>query len=338
MKIRGLSFFIVLFSALLLVGCGSTEKADSDADKAAGKETKEDKSADEKLGDYTVHLGGTVTEDGDVFVIEGESNLLPGARVVGEIWLEDDEREPFANSTEIVQDDGSFQMEIDHHEYGEAEIIVKFDLNGVQDDEIKRHYGEKGQKLEGPFIYRHKEFDGIFQKAEARIDYDPGEKTELVFKAPDWNEIPDDYGDPRVWIEIDEITEDGEFFYISGRSNILEGSELKVEYRYNRDKTQVMPDGSFTFKFDYEYLEDRDIVITFDPAGFQWNEIEEAYGKNGQKLVGDLVQQNRYNQDKQFVEKRIPWDEEERERDKAKEKENDKDGKDDEEDEKEDEE
>src|SRR5699024_7305608 len=101
---------------------------------------------------------------------------------------------------------------------------------------------------------------------------------------------------------------DGEFFYIHGRSNILEGSEIKVDYKYNRGKTQVKPDGSFDFKFDYEYLEDQDIVITFEPSALQWNEIEEAYGATGQKLVGNLVVSDKFNSEKQYIEKRIPWD------------------------------
>lgn len=305
------TLFIVLLSAVLLAGCGMLGKeAGGDPAKSEDKKKKEEKGKSAELGDYEVELGGTVTEEGDVFIIDGTTNLLPGSRIVGEVWVDDEENEPLANSTEIVGEDGSFNMEVDHHKYGEAEIIIKFDLDGVQDDEIMRHYGERGQKLEGPFIYKHKEYDGIFKKAEARIAYSPDDDTELVFEAPEWNEIPSDYGDPRVWIEIDEITEDGEFFYISGRSNILEGSDIRVEYKYNRDETKVLPDGSFHFKFDYEYLEDRDIVITFNPSRFQWNEIEEAYGKNGQKLVGELVEQNRHNKDKQFVEKRIPWDEE----------------------------
>ena len=94
-----------------------------------------------------------------------------------------------------------------------------------------------------------------------------------------------------------------------GRSNILEGSELRVSYGlWNSDKTQVNPDGTFDFKIDYEYLEDKEFVIKFEPYGLQWNEIEEAYGKNGQKLVGNLVATQKSNTDKQFIEMRVPWD------------------------------
>ncbi|MGM8365958.1 hypothetical protein ACLIBG_10835 [Virgibacillus sp. W0181] len=304
----------MIFIVMLLGACGQNEDEKTNEGEAneAAAEAEEEPVTEEKeaeLGDYEVQLDGEVTEQDNTFVIEGKSNLLPGSRLVGEVVVvTEGEKEVFSDTTELVQEDGSFHMELEHHEYGEAEIIVRFDFNTVQDDEIKRHYGEKGQKLEGPFIYKHEEYEGILKKAEAKIDYVPGETTNLAIQAPDWYDLPDDYGDPRIWIEVEELTEDGEFFYLHGRSNIMEGSEIKVEYRYNKDKTQVKPDGSFDFKFDYEYLEDKDIVITFEPYGYQWNEIEEAYGKKGQKLVGDLVVNNKYSTDKQFIEKRIPWD------------------------------
>ena len=148
----------------------------------------------------------------------------------------------------------------------------------------------------------------ILKKAEAKIQYVPNETNDLTIQAPQWEELPDDYGDPRVWIEIDELTEDGEFFYMHGRSNILEGSEINVAYRHNKDKTQIKPDGTFDFKIDYEYLEDTEFVIEFKPSNYQWNEIEEAYGKKGQKLVGNLVTTSRFSTDVQYVEKRIPWE------------------------------
>ncbi len=303
-----------LLLGFLLVGCGSASNEKVDGEGVAEEETEEKGAAkgEEKpkknkgdLGDYDVYFEGDITETEDLFIIEGKSNLLPGSRLNGQVWV--GEEELFADTTELVDEDGSFYMEIDHHQYGEAEIVVQFQFDGVQDDEIKRHYGEKGQKLEGPFIFKHKEQGDILKKAEVRISYNPDEESELVLKAPEWNELPDDYGDPRIWIEVDEITEDGEFFYIHARSNILEGSELRASYGNNRDKTQVKPDGSFEFKIDYEYLEDKDFVIEFEPSNYQWNEIEEAYGKKGQKLVGDLVQTNPYNNN-QYIEKTIPWD------------------------------
>ena len=117
-------------------------------------------------------------------MIEGSSNLIPGSRVVGELWVSEDEL--YADTTELVDKDGSYTMELDHHQYGEAKFVVRFDFESNQDDPIKRHYGEKGQKLEGPFIYKHKALGDIYKKAEASLLYSPDEESELVFNAPDW--------------------------------------------------------------------------------------------------------------------------------------------------------
>lgn len=284
----------LLVLAFLLTGCGNGENKAAPADAEA-------KSKD-KSGDYTIQLGGEVIEQEDKFVIEGTSNLIPGARVVGELWVSEDEL--FADTTELVQEDGSFHMELDHHQYGEAEFIVRFDFESNQDDPVKRHYGEHGQKLEGPFIYKHEVFGDILKKAEVSVMYDPNKESELTFKQPKWEKLPEDYGDPRIWIEVDEITEDGEFYYLHGKSNILEGAQIRGSFGNNSDKTQIKPDGTFDLKIDYKYLEDKDFVIEFDPL-YQWNEIEEAYGSKGQKLVGDLVVTNQYSNN-QSIEKTIP--------------------------------
>lgn len=311
MKRKLTLFFSALCVLLLLVGCGSKgeEGKESKGEAAASTEKKDTKENKEKvkLGDYEVSFEGKVTEEDDKFIIEGKSNLLPGARLVGEVLVDEGE-EVFSDTTELVEEDGTFYMELAHHQYGDAEIIVRFDFDSVQEDEIKRHYGEKGQKLVGPFIYKHHDLWNLFKKAEIRIPYVANETNELAIKAPNWEELPEDYGDPRVWMDVDEITEDGEFFYLHGKSNLLEGSVIKVEYGHNRDKTAVNPDGTFDFKVDYEYLEDKDFVIEFWPDGLQWNEIEEAYGKKGQKLVGNLAKTNKFNTDVQYVEKVIPWD------------------------------
>ncbi|MFA9455231.1 hypothetical protein ACERJO_00485 [Halalkalibacter sp. AB-rgal2] len=320
---KWLGSLLVAFLLVLVTACG-TDTSETEGDAGKGEEdvaTNEEDDAVENedsesespeqttLGDYVIDFSGRVIEEGQTFIIEGQSNLIPGSRLIGEVLVDEGET-IYSDSTELVQEDGSFYIELDHHQYGEAEIIVRMDFDSVQEDHVIRHYGDRGQNLDGPFIYRHSVSRTIYQKAEAKVAYDPQGNNDLVIKAPEWYDTPEDYGDPRVWIEVDDITEDGEYFYVHGRSNLLEGSEIKVEYRNNRDTTQVLPDGSFNFKFDYEYLEDHDIVITFEPYSHpQWNEIEEAYGANGQRLVGNLVQTNKYNTDRQYVEKRIPWDE-----------------------------
>ncbi len=305
---------LILCSLILLFGCvnKATEKTEVEGkEEQISSESKSEEETKDKLGSYTVQLDGEVHEEGDKFIIEGKSNLLPGSRLVSEVVLEADELhlddEVFSDSTELVDEQGNFRMELEHHQYGEAEILVRFDFEGQQEDDIKRHYGERGQKLDGPFVYKHEHFGDVFQKAEVSVTYDPDEPSDLVFKQPNWHDLPDDYGDPRVWIEIEDISDDGEFFYIHGISNLLEGSLIEVSYGFNSNDTQVQPDGSFDVKIDYEYLEDTDFIVEFNPGLSQWNSINEVYGDQGEKLVGNLVVQHDYS-DKQSIEAEIPWE------------------------------
>lgn len=275
------------------------------------RESNEDNEVPKDLGDYNVWIGGEMVETPDKIIIHGESNLLEGARVVGEVTTEDESY--FQDTTEIVEEDGSFYMEINHHDLKEETFVtVKFHFDGQQDDGIIRHYGDRGQKLEGPYIYKHqKEVGGrsqkdILKKAETTVSFIPEEEMAVrQFKEPTWYEIPEDMGSPRVWIEVDEINHDDEHFYIHGRSNLAEGSKINVSYKsYNQDETRVFPDGSFDFKLDYEYLEDTPFLIEFKPHDFQWNTVEEVYGKEGQNLVGNLVETNKYS-NYQIIEKEV---------------------------------
>lgn len=286
----------------MMASCGTQGNNATSADgETVGEDKKKKSKAKNELGDFTIEIGGEVIEQDDKFIIEGTSNLIPGTRLVGESWVSEDEL--FADTTELVQEDGSFYMELEHHQYGEAEFVVRFDFKSTQEDFVKRHYGESGQKLEGPLVYKHESLNDIYKKAEISVKYDPNIEQELALKAPKWLELPEDYGDPRVWIEVDEIAEDGEYYYLAGRSNLLEGSTITGTFHWNNDKTQIRPDGTFELKIEYEYKEGQDFVLKFDPQ-YQWNEIEEAYGSKGQKLVGNLVVTNKYS-DKQTIEKVI---------------------------------
>src|SRR5699024_4999796 len=136
------------------------------------------------------------------------------------------------------------------------------------------------------------------------LSYKSGETNDLAIKAPEWNELPDDYGDPRVWMEADEVTEDGEFFYITGSSNIIEGAMVKAEYGNNNSEANILPDGTFEMKLDY-----KELLLLFHPAKYnQYNEIHETYGEEGQKLVGDLVTKHDYSNE-QYIEKVVDWSE-----------------------------
>src|SRR5690606_26448281 len=91
-------------------------------------------------------------------IIEGESNLIEGSRVIGKVIVNEDE--VISDTTELVDKKGKFKMEMDHHQYGDAEVVVLFDfLESYQDENIVKHYGEGGQKLEGPFVFVQEHWD-----------------------------------------------------------------------------------------------------------------------------------------------------------------------------------
>src|SRR5699024_11882374 len=72
--------------------------------------------------------------------------------------LEAKDYEYQADTTELVDEDGKFEMEMDHHgiEGKETTVAVRLDFDGQQDDDVIRHYGDRGQNLEGPYIYQHR--------------------------------------------------------------------------------------------------------------------------------------------------------------------------------------
>lgn len=299
---------LLISSALVLTGCfgvlqSDAESKDASASEESSKQKKDNDSSASNLGDYNIWFGGEVSERDGKFVIEGKSNLIPGSRLTGEVIVNDGE--VYTDTTEIVEEDGSFYMELNHHQYGKADIVVKFLFNSVQNDEVFRHYGEKGRNLEGPFIYKHGRNTDIYNKAEFSVSYDPNEEfgTKEI-EAPEWYALPDDYGDPRVWIEVDELTNDQDYFYIHGRTNLLEGSRILGFYgsTWRTSDTRIKPDGSFDLKIEYEYREDTPISIQFLPYQNQWNMIEEAYGKNGDKMVGNLIRTARNNSSRQLAE------------------------------------
>lgn len=268
--------FILASAILLLASCGGDSKD-------LGEQ-----------GDLDVAFSGKVEEKEDSIIIEGESNLLEGARLNGFVIVEDDE--VLSETTELTEEDGAFQMELDHHQYGEAEVIVVFDFDStLQEEEIIEHYGEGGQNLEGPFTYldKHYDMEQVNRKAmvEVALDAD-GESTDHEIVANEWKERPDDYGDPRVWIEFDEIENDDDFFHIKGSSNIIEGAFLTGDYTGSsgNDTVQVNPDGTFEMEIPYQYDEEAYFKVEFVPSSSQWATIEDTYGERGERLVGNLVE------------------------------------------------
>lgn len=268
--------------------------------------------ADGELGDFNVKLSGEMTEEEETFVVNGDSNLLPGSILTGEVIVDDGET-IFSETEARVNDDGSFQMDLDHHVYGDAELVIRFDFedfNG-QEEETFEHYGEDGEELEGPFVYRYSSHDK--KKAEVTIPYNAKEENNLTIETPEWEEKPDDYGDGRIWFEDVEVEEDGEYFYVSGKSNLVEGAYLKIDYFFTDGEARVEQDGTFESKFDYEYHEEKDMEIEFDPNSnsSQWNHVQKVYGDGGSELVGDLVESSDIGKGNQRIIYPIDWSEDE---------------------------
>src|SRR5699024_11624854 len=93
------------------------------------------------------------SEAEDKIIIHAESNLLPDSRVMGEVSVGEDEY--FADTVEVVQDDGTFYMEIDHHHLDEeTAVVVTFSFEDMQEDKIKSHYVDGGEKWGEPAFYK----------------------------------------------------------------------------------------------------------------------------------------------------------------------------------------
>ena len=99
------------------------------------------------------------------------------------------------------------------------------------------------------------------------------------------------------------VTETDDKIIIEGESNLIPGSRVFGEVSVGKSVTYFLK----------PQVEDYDFVITFTPSSHtQWNEIVEAYGQKGQKLVGNLVVQDKYS-DRQYIEKVIPYEHDESE-------------------------
>lgn len=303
----------------------SNEKESENNQNGNAKDDKNSENADDtngEQGDYGVYITGEMTEEDDKIIIEGESNLLPGSKLIGEVSISTDtegyrfssdfqEYEYQADTREVVEDDGSFTMEIDHHNEKDKEthVSVRFDLFENQEDEVRRHYGENGENMEGPYIYQYRDEEGntmpryIFNRAEVVTTFTTGDdKVVRQFKEPKLGEIPSDQGDPKVWIEVDEFNDDGEYYYVQGKSNLIEGSMIELNRGRRTDaRTLINQDGTFDFKMPYEE-DDDPFVIVFRPYEYQWNVIEKTYGSYGQKLEGDLAKGRSHDEEEQYIE------------------------------------
>jgi len=211
-------------------------------------------------------------------------------------------------------------------------LEVKFIPEDQDEDnkEIIETYGERGENLEGPFRRKYEYDDGeIAYEIINKVEYVPGdlEKEEVLVERDDEDEDkvkdedkedekkeverkvmllekyewekPDDYGDAEVWIEPEAWSE-GRYIYVSAESNLLEGARVRNSVDLPgyiaiggspSSSVNVKPDGSFYAVIRNPGKSEQYINITFEPED-SWEHIQEHYGKKGENLEGDLVDED----------------------------------------------
>ncbi|RYI27490.1 hypothetical protein EVU96_17045 [Bacillus infantis] len=319
MKINSL---ILVILAVLLAACGNSqdeaagkkepvqeeeaqkEEQDSAEDEDSEKEAVETTvlKAREDAGDYDVKLEGEIHRKDQKITVTGTTNLLPGSK----LFLYTDPLDGAiigSAGTTLVEEDGSFTLEDsipDGYKYPVIYTKIIFKPS-ASSDEVNEHYSVDGSKLEGAFV-RLDEEGGEHQKqivAVNEIDLSQPESTVMI-EEPEWSK-PDDYGAVQIRMET-EVTEDEDFIYVNGKSNILEGASVTggvsaegyIITGFN-DRADVMPDGSFRLVISNPMTEIKDlksyqVKIMFDPTdGNGLSYIKETYGEKGEKLQGGLI-------------------------------------------------
>lgn len=329
MRQRILMVFSALTLVFLMVGC--TKKVDDEVTEAAeiqeeteGTEESGEEGTDdaedveeedeieiikpaEHLGPMKIEFAGTVSLDGRMLKIDGMTNLLEGSKLyIGLDWVEG--TLIGGNRTATVEHDGSFayETELPENVDGLITMEVKFEP-AHQNDEIKEHYGESGENLEGPFIrqYDYSMKEIVYNKASVIVELPQHEgRGEVELTAPDWKK-PDDYGSTSVRIEPTKVVKDERYIYIDGKSNLLEGTKLRgraVLPGYITSgfigHTAVNPDGSFRIIFEnpetdsrIKKLEEYEITVETDLYNTLFATGVETYGENGEKMTGNLIKE-----------------------------------------------
>lgn len=109
----------------------------------------------------------------------------------------------------------------------------------------------------------------------------------------DGDETASDVGEDQKKIEVKldgQLTVHENDLVIKGTTDLLPGAILRA-YGYN-DRTQVLPDGSFTLQFPHpKNSKEYDYHIEVIPENPPWPTVRDAYGPNGEKFEGELVKE-----------------------------------------------
>lgn len=265
-------------------------------------------------GDPEVSLGGIVLITDDAIIVEGESNLLEGTVVQATRY-----RHPFTIRHPIcvacgsehtsVNEDGSFYFELplpdESFEQSYIELALEVKMPYLQFEEVTALYGDRGERMEGPFIHPYNHSGETRYKAYAPIYiFVDGEQKEYKIEAMDLDKPPSDYGEADVWVGAD-VTNDHRYIYVDGKSNLLAGTNVKAVYYASETATLpqhwfssedlVKKDGSFLLRIPYDSItEEGFIKFSLWPEYSHEApvEIAETYGEDFVHIQGEQVIEN----------------------------------------------
>lgn len=272
-----------------------------DEESAAHEEDENEPEASDEDGDYRSDLGNLniwfeaeVNVEEDQVTIEGESNLLPGSRITSRGVSDNFPSDDYRDETEVGED-GAFNFEFPGRE---DEIDVTLRLSTGR-ELVSDHYGDNLENATGNHVYKTSTSDEYESKYTFTIDPRKAMPHTIDLTKPDYaSNVPADYGDTEVWMEVDATTEHN-FLYFEGESNLVEGSQINgsisdpkdlISSAWSSSNAQVKPDGSFQLRIHYwDLREGMEMDFEFDPAKTSWENVVDAYGEDGEALEGDLV-------------------------------------------------
>lgn len=296
----------------MVSGCSSNESTsgnkenqeqESKSEKESVKVTDKKVKAPKDQGDYEVWFEGEADRKGKLVTLKGRTNLLPESGLV--IWLDSVEGTIIGGRGDTqVNEDGTFktEMKIPKNSDGLLKVQVKFEPS-TDNQPIKDHYGENGEKLKGPFVRLQEELDMQQNITLLTLEIPQDESNASAkIKEPEWDK-PEDYGAPAVRLDEPDIQKDDKYLYIEGKSNLLEGTRLKGSLDIPNyivsglsDVTDVNPDGSYKLIIEkpssmnkLKDVKEYEVVLSVSPADNQWKSNLEVYGVNGEKFMGDYV-------------------------------------------------
>jgi len=165
-------------------------------------------------------------------------------------------------------------------------------------DLVTDHYGENLENATGNQVYK----TDTAGEYEASYTFDIDTRKAMPYtidlETPDWSDVPDDYGDTDVWMEVEATTKHN-YLYFEGKSNLLEGSYITGNITdpndlpssaWSSSNTEVNPGGSFQLRIHYwDIREGMQMHFEFDPDNNSWDSILDTFGEEGENLEGDLV-------------------------------------------------